>query len=206
MRKVGLAIYLIMLFASFALNIYQYRQRNNDVYDSDTISTTIIDTITYHQPSPIEEKPLGNITAKLPVSVPKLPESVQKIPESDKNLQDSVQNFGKNVPDDKEDNFLIKDHSEDMGEMFTPDSVAVSIPISQTVYEDSTYTAYISGYHVNLDSVILHIPKVTTIVTQHKKKKRWGIGVHAGYGFTLKGTPQWSPYIGIGISYNIFSF
>lgn len=197
MRKVGFVIYLIMMFASFALNIYQYRQSNNDVYDSDTISTTIIDTIAYHQPSPKEEKPLGNITVKLPVSVPNLPKNVPTVPKKPQILPDSVENFGKNVPDD---------HSEDMAEMFTPDSVAVSIPISQTVYEDSTYTAYISGYQVNLDSVILHIPKVTTIVTQHKKQKRWGIGVHAGYGFTLKGTPQWSPYIGIGISYNIFSF
>lgn len=88
------------------------------------------------------------------------------------------------------------------------DSIDVVIPIAQAVYEDSLYTAYVSGYQASLDSLILRMPREVTTVTyaRNAKNRRWGIGIQAGYGITLKGTPQLAPYIGIGISYNLFSF
>ena len=204
-KNIALLLFLAVFVASLCLNVHHCTMREQEPY-RDTIRTTFVDTIPYYKPVPKEEKPLGNITAKLPVSVPKLPEnvqkfpeSVQKFPESGKNLQDSVQNFGKNVPDD---------HFEDMGEKVTPDSADVVVPITQTVYEDSTYTAYVSGYRASLDSLIFRMPReVTTITNTHyQKPKRWSIGIQVGYGMTLKGTPQFAPYVGIGVSYNLFSF
>ena len=197
-KNIALLLLLAVFIASLCLNVHHYTMREQEPY-RDTIRTTFVDTIPYYKPVPKEEKPLGNITAKLPVSVPKLPENVQKFPESGKNLQDSVQNFGKSVPDD---------HFEDMGEMVTPDSADVVVPITQTVYEDSTYTAYVSGYRASLDSLIFRMPReVTTITNTHyQKPKRWSIGIQVGYGMTLKGTPQFAPYVGIGVSYNLFSF
>lgn len=170
--------------ASLCHNVHHYTGGTTEPY-RDTIKTTFVDTIPYYKPVPKEEKPLGNITAKLPVS--------------DKKLQDSVQNFGKSVPED---------HFEDMGEKVTPDSADVVVPITQTVYEDSTYTAYVSGYRASLDSLIFRMPReVTTITNTHyQKPKRWSIGIQVGYGMTLKGTPQFAPYVGIGVSYNLFSF
>ena len=196
-KNIALLLLLAVFVASLCLNVHHYTMREQEYRD--TIRTTFVDTIPYYKPVPKEEKPLGNITAKLPVSVPKLPENVQKFPESGKNLQDSVQNFGKSVPDD---------HFEDMGEMVTPDSADVVVPITQTVYEDSTYTAYVSGYRASLDSLIFRMPReVTTITNTHyQKPKRWSIGIQVGYGMTLKGTPQFAPYVGIGVSYNLFSF
>ena len=198
LKNIALLLFLAVFVASLCLNVHHYTMREQEPY-RDTIRTTFVDTIPYYKPVPKEEKPLGNITAKLPVSVPKLPENVQKFPESGKNLQDSVQNFGKSVPDD---------HFEDMGEKVTPDSADVVVPITQTVYEDSTYTAYVSGYRASLDSLIFRMPReVTTITNTHyQKPKRWSIGIQVGYGMTLKGTPQFAPYVGIGVSYNLFSF
>ena len=197
-KNIALLLFLAVFIASLCLNVHHYTMREQEPY-RDTIRTTFVDTIPYYKPVPKEEKPLGNITAKLPVSVPKLPENVQKFPESGKNLQDSVQNFGKSVPDD---------HFEAMGEKVTPDSADVVVPITQTVYEDSTYTAYVSGYRASLDSLIFRMPReVTTITNTHyQKPKRWSIGIQVGYGMTLKGTPQFAPYVGIGVSYNLFSF
>lgn len=190
-KNIALLLFLAVFIASLCLNVHHYTMREQEPY-RDTIRTTFVDTIPYYKPVPKEEKPLGNITAKLPVSVPKLPES-------GKNLQDSVQKFGKSVPDD---------HFEDMGEKVTPDSADVVVPITQTVYEDSTYTAYVSGYRASLDSLIFRMPReVTTITNTHyQKPKRWSIGIQVGYGMTLKGTPQFAPYVGIGVSYNLFSF
>lgn len=197
-KNIALLLFLAVFVASLCLNVHHYTGGTTEPY-RDTIKTTFVDTIPYYKPVPKEEKPLGNITAKLLVSVPKLPENVQKFPESGKNLQDSVQNFGKSVPDD---------HFEDMGEKVTPDSADVVVPITQTVYEDSTYTAYVSGYRASLDSLIFRMPReVTTITNTHyQKPKRWSIGIQVGYGMTLKGTPQFAPYVGIGVSYNLFSF
>lgn len=197
-KNIALLLFLAVFVASLCLNVHHCTMREQEPY-RDTIRTTFVDTIPYYKPVPKEEKPLGNITAKLPVSVPKLPENVQKFPESGKNLQDSVQNFGKSVPED---------HFEDMGEKVTPDSADVVVPITQTVYEDSTYTAYVSGYRASLDSLIFRMPReVTTITNTHyQKPKRWSIGIQVGYGMTLKGTPQFAPYVGIGVSYNLFSF
>ena len=86
------------------------------------------------------------------------------------------------------------------------DSVKIEIPITQKVYEDSTYKAWVSGYCSSLDSIYVYPRKEIITITNKPKPKRWGIGVHVGYGVTLENTPQLTPYIGIGISYNLFSF
>ena len=197
-KIIALLLFLAVFIASLCLNVHHYTMREQEPY-RDTIRTTFVDTIPYYKPVPKEEKPLGNITAKLPVGVPKLPENVLKLPENALKLQDSVQNFGKSVPEE---------HFEDMGEMVTPDSAYVVVPITQTVYEDSTYTAYVSGYRATLDSLIFRMPReITTITNTHyQKPKRWSVGIQVGYGMTLKGTPQFSQYVGIGVSYDLFSF
>ncbi len=88
------------------------------------------------------------------------------------------------------------------------DTVSISLPISQRVYEDSIYTAWVSGYQPALDSLKIYRP-VTTItktITNSEiryKTKRWSVGVQAGIGFTPN---RIEPYIGIGVAYNIFSW
>lgn len=93
-----------------------------------------------------------------------------------------------------------------INEASKPDSLDIELPITQKVYEDSAYTAYVSGYMASLDSVRLRIPREIVTIKEPHKPKRWSIGVQAGYGMTLKGTPQFAPYVGIGVSYTLFSF
>lgn len=81
------------------------------------------------------------------------------------------------------------------------DSAKVVIPITQTTYEDSTYTAYVSGYRARLDSIFVYPRR--EVVTIKKPPKRWSIGVQAGYGYTPKG---FQPYIGVGISCKLWEF
>lgn len=85
------------------------------------------------------------------------------------------------------------------------DSVEVIVPITKKEYGDSTYHAWISGYSANLDSISVY-PKTiyrTNTITYKQKPKRFGLGVHAGYGISKNGL---SPYIGVGVHYNIFSW
>lgn len=98
---------------------------------------------------------------------------------------------------------VVKSDSDSTGvEKEITDSVEVEIPITQKIYEDSLYKAFVSGYRQSLDSLIIYSPKEVVTIT-NIKPKRWGVGIQVGYGFTPKGA---HPYIGVGISYNIFSF
>lgn len=86
------------------------------------------------------------------------------------------------------------------------DSATVVIPITQKVYEDSLYTAYVSGYQPSLDSISLRIPTHTYNITTRirEKSKRFGIGPQIGIGVGKDGSV--TPYIGIGIHFDILNF
>lgn len=89
----------------------------------------------------------------------------------------------------------------------TQDTLFVPVPIETKVYEDSLYRAEVSGYRASLDRLEIYQQEriiTQTIPVQVKERKRWGIGVQAGYGVsTPNGKPVLSPYIGIGVSYDL---
>ena len=62
------------------------------------------------------------------------------------------------------------------------DSILVEVPIEQKVYQDSLYTAYVSGFRPSLDSIRLTMPTVviTQTVKEPVKAKGLGWGVTAG--------------------------
>lgn len=96
------------------------------------------------------------------------------------------------VPDSS-DLFVSVDH----------DTATVNIPITQKVYEDSTYRAYVSGYRPALDSIFIFRPTERIYIRSPTKVKRFNVGLQCGYGMTPKG---FQPYIGLGISATLFSF
>lgn len=86
-----------------------------------------------------------------------------------------------------------------------PDSLTFRLPIEQSVYEDTDYKAYVSGYNAKLDSIFVY-PRHETVVKTIKvppNRKRWHLGLTAGYAMTPKGL---QPYLGVGITYSIISF
>lgn len=86
------------------------------------------------------------------------------------------------------------------------DSVAVELPITQKMYGDSTYTAWVSGYRPRLDSIYVYPRHETVTITNtiRQKPRRWGLGVSAGYGYAPgKGMVPW---VGVGVQYTLISF
>ena len=81
------------------------------------------------------------------------------------------------------------------------DSVDVELPISQKVYEDSLYRAWVSGFDARLDSIKLFQPTKYITITTKQKTSRWNVGIQGGVGITPKGV---QPYIGVGVSYKLF--
>ena len=91
------------------------------------------------------------------------------------------------------------------------DTLYLALPREQKTYRDKNYQAWISGYRPELDSI--HIFRntqqiITSTTIQNKQKtRRWGIGIQAGYGLTLQqNIIKPTPYIGVGLSYNLLRF
>jgi hypothetical protein len=81
----------------------------------------------------------------------------------------------------------------------------IILPIEQKTYKDSNYVAYVSGYTPKLDSISVYNRIETKYITIENKykAKRWGLGIQTGYGLYKDG---FTPYVGIGISYNLINF
>lgn len=83
------------------------------------------------------------------------------------------------------------------------DSVEVEIPIASKEYEDSLYHLWVSGYNVSLDSINVYSRLREIKIPVPAKKKRWGLGLQAGYGFY---PGQSGFYVGVGVSYNLWQW
>ena len=94
--------------------------------------------------------------------------------------------------------------------MMVHDTIYVYMDREQVHWQDSLSDVYASGYDVQVDSVRHNIQ--TQVITKErdvivKVKPKWSVGVHAGYGaFANNGQITASPYIGVGVSYNLFSW
>lgn len=174
--NIAVALLLLLFAASLGLNGYYYTTRKG-WERADTLRVTYIDTVRYYKPVPRDSIVKRYVTVKLPAA----PSPVVPVP--------------KPLPEKTE-----------AAPSTQADSVEVTLPITQTVYRDTAYTAYVSGYRARLDSLLLHRQHEVITIVKHSKPRRWNLGLQAGYGITLHSRPQAYPYIGIGISYNLFSF
>lgn len=86
------------------------------------------------------------------------------------------------------------------------DSIEVPIPIVQKRYEDSLYTAWVSGFQPALDSIRLYTPEIQTTVTktviQPAPLLTLGIQVGGGYGIIHR---QPDFFIGVGGQINLWT-
>ena len=85
------------------------------------------------------------------------------------------------------------------------DSIDVPVPIYQKRYDDSLYTAWISGYEPNLDSIDLRLPTITETVTKTivKPSPLIIVGIQAGAGIGIISRKP-DIYIGVGGQLNIW--
>lgn len=117
---------------------------------------------------------------------------------------------GNVLPNTTDDNFVpIFANSEQISkDTVSPNNAddSLYLPLTQKVYhKDSCYTAWVSGYHPNLDSIHVFNKTIikTVTITKTKKERRFGVGLQAGYGIGKNGA---MPYIGVGVQYRLFGF
>ena len=143
-------------------------------------TTTYIDTIPYIEPAPESSTPKGYISVTVPAPMPGHGERADSLPDIRADTADQI----------------CATISAD-----NPDSLTLQLPITQNVYKDEDYTAYVSGVYPSLDSIFVY-PK-REVVTIKKPPKRWHIGPTIGFGVTPKGL---QPYFGVSVTYSIISF
>ena len=85
------------------------------------------------------------------------------------------------------------------------DSIEVPIPIVQKRYDDSLYTAWVSGFEPNLDSLRLHHPEIITTITKTivKPSHLITVGIQAGGGYGVFNR-QFDLYVGVGAQINLW--
>ena len=85
------------------------------------------------------------------------------------------------------------------------DSIEVPVPVVQKRYDDSLYTAWVSGFEPNLDSIRLYQPEIITTVTKTIVKPSplitFGIQAGAGWGVFHR---QPDLYISVGGQVNLW--
>lgn len=85
------------------------------------------------------------------------------------------------------------------------DSIDVSLPVTQTIYEGDGYRAWVSGHAAALDS--LRLMRRSASVEIHTpapgRTRRWHLGLSAGYGMTPEGL---RPMAGVTLTYSLLSW
>lgn len=111
------------------------------------------------------------------------------------------------------DNGGAGSEAQKRGKIERKDTVWVTVPRTQKRYEDSTYTAWVSGYEARLDSIHVYRQTVTRTVavpetalkggTRNWLHERFGAGIvgGAGYGLTTK---RPDVFVGVGGWIRIF--
>ena len=173
--------HLLLLLAAygFCRLIVGARRRAESAVHAVRRDTLIIrDTLRISRPVPVREEVVRYVTVTLP------PAPARR--DSSNSNSSSLANIGKDSTD------ALTDDTAQM----------VVLPITQKVYRDSSYTAWVSGYAAALDSIEVY-PR-TLIVRQTAlpaaKPRRWSFGIQAGYGYTPKGV---QPYVGLGLTFRL---
>ncbi len=139
-------------------------------------TVTVIDTVVHRVPAAKDSTVVRYVTRTVPVST-----------QSYRASRDTANNDREAIPP------LYASASSD--------SATVVLPITQKMYSDTDYRAWVSGYEPQLDSIKVFPRTVTVRETIYKPPSRFSIGLQGGYGITPKGL---QPYIGVGVNVSIF--
>lgn len=86
------------------------------------------------------------------------------------------------------------------------DTTFVYLPRQQRQYQSPQFHAWVSGYDPKLDSIKLYQTTRTInkeIPVIQKQKPRFSLGITGGYGAGKDGL---TPFVGVGLTYNLLSW
>lgn len=154
--------------------------RRDTVFLRDTLNAPVL--------PPVSSEVIGADTCMLPVALP-----------------DEANSVPKNTADIQIASPLLAQCASSLLQSVDSLRVPVVVPIERKIYVTADYRAVIEGYKPKLVSMELYRQTQVVTNTVSAKPKRWGFGVHAGYGF-IPTTKRFEPYIGVGVQYSIWQW
>lgn len=93
---------------------------------------------------------------------------------------------------------------EEVGKIGSNDTVWPTVPRTQKRYEDSTYTAWVSGYEPRLDSIEVYRRTVFMTKTETAtSRKRLSLGLTGGFGYGVI-TRKPDVWLGVGVTWRLW--
>ena len=207
MNAQSLIIPGLAIVAGFFLGRGCSRSRTEviEVTSTDTSTVTLIDTLKIKRPTAVDVQQKRTDTISVAVNNGKVT-SIQPWGSGSKVQSEPVKTGTDTVMLPVKEGTESVSASEDSGSML----LKVPIPIYQYSFRDSLYSLKVSGFNVEIDEFEVYPRTVyktitNTTVKTVTDKKRWGIGVQAGYGYNF-GAGKPGPYIGIGVQYSLWRF
>lgn len=186
------AEWLAMAFAGFCLGAFLANRCNHFVGTNKIVADTVVvrDTVRSTMPTEKDSKVVGT------VALPLVPSTLRE-----------GRNVGK-LTDGKSVSGVFDDAAMDArngGEIGVSDTVWATVPRTQKRYEDSTYTAWVSGYEPRLDSIEVYRRTVTIVKREEGRvrNKRFSIGLTGGFGYGVF-TRKPDLWLGVGCTVRLW--
>ncbi len=182
-----LGLLTVAAFLGFCLGCFLANHCNSMSRDGKTVTDTIVVRDTVRDVMPTAKDSVVTGTIKIPLVLPKEP---------------TVPKAEVKVYDPKDLDSLL--HGQEVGKTDVSDTVWATVPRTQKRYEDSTYTAWVSGYEPRLDSIFV-VRRTERIVTTQTvtKRNRFSVGLTGGFGYGLFNKNP-DVFVGVGVTWRIF--
>lgn len=93
---------------------------------------------------------------------------------------------------------------QNMGNTGVADTMWATVPRMQKRYEDSLYTAWVSGYEPRLDSIEVYRERLFVTKTQTvTKRNRFNVGLTGGFGYGIF-TRKPDVWVGVGATWRLW--
>lgn len=185
------AEWLAMAFAGFCLGAFLANRCNHFVGANKMVADTVVvrDTVRSTMPTEKDSKVVGTVALPLVPSPLREGRNYAKLTD------------GKNVSGVSDDAAM---DARNGGEIGVSDTVWATVPRTQKRYEDSTYTAWVSGYEPRLDSIEVYrrtvtIEKIETV----SKRNRFNVGLTGGIGYGVF-TRKPDLWLGVGCTVRLW--
>jgi hypothetical protein len=187
--KEKMYLFVLVLVAALGLSLFWNYKQYRDYKEQPTIikERVVVQYVEKKDTMPTAKEEIAVGVVKVPVKKVK---TSAKVIQKDYVVQDVL---GDSVP--------LADNATDVQD-------SVEIELTQKVYSDSTYTAYVSGYKPNLDSIFIRQRYVTNTrieerVVKEKAFRRLNFGITVGFGYGFQ-SKTFEPFAGVGITYYPF--
>lgn len=185
------AEWLAMAFAGFCLGAFLANRCNHFVGANKMVADTVVvrDTVRSTMPTEKDSKVVGTVV------LPLVPSPLRE-----------GRNYAK-LTDGKSASGVLDDAAMDArngGEIGVSDTVWATVPRTQKRYEDSTYTAWVSGYEPRLDSIEVYRRTVFMTKTETAtSRKRLSLGLAGGIGYGVL-TRKPDVWLGVGVTWRLW--